>query len=93
VSIADENERLSRDAAAKWLASAEARHRAGNLDKRKNVKRRRRTMTKILINVRVTPEEFETLTAAAVKAGRTKTDIIREMIRSLKNKKAGGSKT
>jgi hypothetical protein len=49
------------------------------------------TMTKILINVRVTPEEFETLTAAAVKAGRTKTDIIREMIRSLKPKVMRGS--
>jgi len=46
-------------------------------------------MTKIMINVRITPEEHEILKRAAAKAGRTKTDIIRELIRSLESGKRG----
>lgn len=40
-----------------------------------------------LINVRVTADEDAALTEHAAKAGRTKTDIIRELIRSLIRKK------
>jgi uncharacterized protein (DUF1778 family) len=42
---------------------------------------------KILINVRVTHEENEILKRAAAKSGRTKTEILRELIRSLERKK------
>jgi uncharacterized protein (DUF1778 family) len=40
-----------------------------------------------MINVRITPEEHEILKRAAARAGRTKTDILRELIRSLERKK------
>ena len=46
-------------------------------------------MAKILINVRITPEEHEILRKAAAKAGRTKTDMLRELIRSLESGKRG----
>ena len=46
-------------------------------------------MVKIMINVRITPEEHEILKKAAAKAGRTKTEIIRELIRSLESAKRG----
>jgi hypothetical protein len=36
-------------------------------------------MSKIMINVRITPEEHEILKRAAARAGRTKTDILREL--------------
>jgi predicted DNA-binding protein len=46
-------------------------------------------MAKILINIRITPEEHEILKKTAAKAGRTKTDILRELIRSLESGKRG----
>jgi hypothetical protein len=44
-------------------------------------------MNKTILNVRITPEEQEILKRAAAKAGRTKTEIIRELIRSLERKR------
>jgi uncharacterized protein (DUF1778 family) len=44
------------------------------------------TVTKRLINVRVTLEEDEILTRHAAQTGRSRTDVIRELIRSLKRK-------
>jgi predicted DNA-binding protein len=41
---------------------------------------------KKLINIRVTAEEDALLTSYAEATGRTKTDIVRELIRSLKKK-------
>ena len=40
-------------------------------------------MEKKLINARITKSEFAILAAYAKKEGRTKTDVIRELIRSL----------
>jgi predicted DNA-binding protein len=40
-------------------------------------------MEKKLINARITKSEFSILDAYAKKEGRTKTDVLRELIRSL----------
>ena len=45
-----------------------------------------RTVRKRLINVRVTLEEDEILGQYAAKTGRTRTEIIRDLIRALKRK-------
>jgi hypothetical protein len=42
---------------------------------------------KILINVRITLEKHEILKRAAAKSGRTKTETLRELIRTLETKK------
>jgi uncharacterized protein (DUF1778 family) len=46
-------------------------------------------MAKIMITLRITPEEHAILKKAAAKAGRTKTDMVREWIRSLESGKRG----
>jgi hypothetical protein len=43
-------------------------------------------MEKKLINARITKSEFATLDAYAKKEGRTKTDVLRELIRSLERR-------
>ena len=49
---------------------------------------------KKLINIRVTAEEDALLTSYAEATGRTKTDVVRELIRSLRKKLAAAqSKT
>jgi hypothetical protein len=45
-----------------------------------------RMSAKIMITVRIAPAEYEILKKAAEQSGRTKTDIIRELIRSLSRK-------
>jgi predicted DNA-binding protein len=44
-------------------------------------------MDKIQLSVRVTKEEMRDLIRYANKTGRTKTDVVREFLRSLKHKK------
>jgi predicted DNA-binding protein len=43
-------------------------------------------MRKKILNIRITPEEEAILAAYAKRRGRTKTDLIREIIRSLREK-------